>query len=282
MEAQTSTFAGINDEVVTLWNQKLWHVHKWPSTLKGRALLWWWRAFWPVCRKGSGVTVPAVPTTSFYPARLCRPHAISALTPSHNILIWHMTIYLLSPMKARENVCLPLLLVSLRNFLLPEKQLEILWNLRDSRGTLCGCFAAIPAKEITPEELGTIFQGHKRHPILDLGIFCCFSLMVALPEKNRCAWQQVCLFYFSYGSCHSPGNSLFQVVNSYSPSSSFLATITLKKGLAVNLPRWTSYSVEMLLWLLGFFFFFCLWVLGWVFKRENMSSNGLHLQFRQT
>lgn len=255
MEAQTSTFAGINDEVVTLWNQKLWHVHKWPSTLKGRALLWWWRAFWPVCRKGSGVTVPAVPTTSFYPARLCRPHAISALTPSHNILIWHMTIYLLSPMKARENVCLPLLLVSLRNFLLPEKQLEILWNLRDSRGTLCGCFAAIPAKEITPEELGTIFQGHKRHPILDLGIFCCFSLMVALPEKNRCAWQQVCLFYFSYGSCHSPGNSLFQVVNSYSPSSSFLATITLKKGLAVNLPRWTSYSVEMLLWLLGFFFF---------------------------
>lgn len=60
--------------------------------------------------------------------------------------------------------------------------------------------------------------------------------MVPLPEKNRCTWQQVCLFYFSYGSCHSPGISLFQVVNSYNPSYSFLATITLKKGLAVNPP----------------------------------------------
>lgn len=92
-----------------------------------------------------------------------------------------------------------------------------------------------------------IFKGRKRHPILCLGVFCCFSLMVPFPEKNRCAWQQVCLFYFSYGSCHSPGNSLFQVVNSYNASSSFLATITLKKGLAISLPCWTLYSVEMLL-----------------------------------
>ena len=53
--------------------------------------------------------------------------------------------------------------------------------------------------------------------------------MVPLPAKNRCAWQQVCLFYFSYGSCHSPGNSIFQVANSYYPSSSFLATITSGK-----------------------------------------------------
>lgn len=115
---------------------------------------------------------------------------------------------------------------------------------------------ASPAKEITPEESGTIVQGRKRNPILHLGVFCCFSLMVPLPEKNRCAWQQVCLFYFSYGSCHSPGNSLFQVVNSYNPSSSFLATITLKKV-------WLSTTIVGLYILLKchcchcwFFFFF--------------------------
>lgn len=52
---------------------------------------------------------------------------------------------------------------------------------------LCGYSATIPAKEITPEESGTIFKGHKRHPILLLGAFFCFGLRVPLPEKNRCA-----------------------------------------------------------------------------------------------
>lgn len=135
---------------------------------------------------------------------------------------------------------------------------------------LCGYSTAIPAKEITPEESGTIFKGHKRHPILLLGVFCCLSLRVPLPEKNRCAWQQVCLFYFSYGSCHSPGYSLFQVVNSYNPSSPFLATITLKKRLAVNAPSLDhrfSWNI-----LLSSFIFFLLLYFGLIFICLEMDA----------
>lgn len=104
-------------------------------------------------------------------------------------------------------------------------------------------------RKITEEESGTISKDYKRHSTLLLGIFCCFSLMVPLPAQNRCSWQQVCLFYFSYGSCHSPGNSIFQVVNSYNPSSSFLATITFEKKKKVwlsNLPGWTVDFVEII------------------------------------
>lgn len=183
-----------------------------------------------------------------------------------------MTIYLrfFSQWKP-ENVCLPLVLMSVRSFLCQKSQLEVTMKFTRLAWNFMWLLCSHPCLGNNfLEELGTIFQGHKRHPILDLSIFCCFSLMWFLSLKEQGvpdSSRRVCST-FPMAAVTPPGNSLFRWWILTTRSSSFLATITLKKV-------WLSTSLVGLHILLKcyccwtFFFVFGFWV--WVLK-ENVSS----------